>query len=134
MMRGNDNYFKHSMDIEAAKQELRELESRPLEHPKPIKHRHPFLDAQYWYGVEPFPIINPNPSVWQCFMAMHRSDWIIVGISWMGIMTLALKRCNWQMRTWPVLSTAVVATPVFLGWGAFNAWTRLVGLKGVDQI
>jgi hypothetical protein len=120
-----------ALTIEKAKAELEELNKRPLKSEKPILHMHPFMEIVFRPGLQEFPVINPNPSYQNMFEAMRWTDYAYVGAASAGVAWLTL------VGERPIRNTVLslgIAIPIFLGIGLANSWSRLVGLKGIDDV
>lgn len=127
-----DSFNHRDERIKEIERELKELEGKPLENPKPQLSMHPFLDVVFRPGVKGFPVADPNPAFNTLLQNMHLTDWLYVGgatgyMLWRGI--------NGSTR--PLRSALLYTSftfPLFFGVGLLNSYARLVGLKAMDDV
>jgi hypothetical protein len=123
--------MSEELTIERARAELEELNKKPLKFSKPQLYMHPFLDVVFRPGMQDFPVINPNPDYQSIIKAMRWTDYAYMGVASAGLawMTLIGER--------PIRNTALslgIAVPIFFGISMANCWSRLVGLKSIDDV
>lgn len=112
--------------------ELKELEEKPMENAKPRLHMHPFLDAVFRPGISGYPITDPDPTLQRILGAMRWSDWLYVSGAMGFILYRAVPGATNRLRSTFYWTSAFL--PLFLGVGMFKSYSRLVGLKGMDDL
>ena len=81
--------------------------------------------------MQEFPVTDPNPSYESMIKAMRWTDYAYVGMASAGIAWMSLIGERPFRNSLLSLSIAV---PIFFGISMANCWSRLVGLKGLEDV